>query len=258
MSDDQSMTPSFGDDFDVLEAELGRLAREATATDAVLETPPTDLWSAIAAEAFGEAAPARSNQAPLETSARRDSPFGGPEAPFDVPIMAEASRPSAPVTDLSERRNRRSLSPGLLAAAAALAVLMAVGGYLVAQVQSGAGTGELLATAKISNDELPVEFAESGSASVRRTGSDLYLELELPALPPTGDEAAYYEVWMIDTDVDRMISLGVADSNGRIDIPDGVDHTKFPVVDISVEPLDGDPTHSGQSILRGVLENSGT
>jgi hypothetical protein len=37
-------------------------------------------------------------------------------------------------------------------------------------------------------------------------------------------------------------------------LPENLDVGEFPVVDVSNEPIDGDPTHSGDSIVRGVLE----
>jgi hypothetical protein len=50
-----------------------------------------------------------------------------------------------------------------------------------------------------------------------------------------------------------MVSLGPLRADGRYAIPDGVDVRAFPVVDVSIEPLDGEPTHSGRSVMRGVL-----
>ena len=38
-----------------------------------------------------------------------------------------------------------------------------------------------------------------------------------------------------------------------LEVPSGVDLTEYPVVDVSVEPLDGDPSHSGVSVVRGRL-----
>jgi len=58
---------------------------------------------------------------------------------------------------------------------------------------------------------------------------------------------------MIDTDVTRLVSLGPVRADGTYDLPPGLDPAQFPVVDVSVEPLDGDPTHSGDSVLRGEL-----
>jgi hypothetical protein len=37
-------------------------------------------------------------------------------------------------------------------------------------------------------------------------------------------------------------------------IPESVDLARYSVVDISAEPVDGDPTHSGDSIVRGALD----
>ena len=39
-------------------------------------------------------------------------------------------------------------------------------------------------------------------------------------------------------------------------VPDGLDLGEFPVVDISVEPFDGDPSHSGDSVVRGTLTDA--
>ncbi len=53
-----------------------------------------------------------------------------------------------------------------------------------------------------------------------------------------------------------MISLGAltAGSQGRFTIPAGTDLSVYTIVDVSVEPLDGDPAHSKESLLRGTLD----
>ena len=38
-------------------------------------------------------------------------------------------------------------------------------------------------------------------------------------------------------------------------VPAGVNLTDYPVVDVSLEPLDGNPAHSGTSVLRGTLQS---
>jgi hypothetical protein len=50
-----------------------------------------------------------------------------------------------------------------------------------------------------------------------------------------------------------MVSLGPVRSDGRYEIPAAVDVSAFPIVDVSIEPADGVPTHSGRSVLRGTL-----
>lgn len=67
------------------------------------------------------------------------------------------------------------------------------------------------------------------------------------------DEAkGYQEVWLIAPDLSRLVSLGIltADS-GTFPLPAGLDLAEFPIVDVSDEPLDGNPAHSSVSIVRG-------
>ena len=70
---------------------------------------------------------------------------------------------------------------------------------------------------------------------------------------PTAD--GFYEVWLLDLERDRMVALGVLDDSGRgrLTVPEGVQMGDYPEVDVSLEPDDGDPAHSGDSVLRGEL-----
>jgi hypothetical protein len=47
--------------------------------------------------------------------------------------------------------------------------------------------------------------------------------------------------------------MGPVRGTGRFVIPPGVATDSFPIVDLSIEPADGVPTHSGKSVLRGEL-----
>lgn len=68
-------------------------------------------------------------------------------------------------------------------------------------------------------------------------------------------ESDYREVWLIDPeDLTRLVSLGaLADRQGRFTVPAGLDLADFAVVDVSEERFDGVPTHSGDSVVRGIL-----
>jgi hypothetical protein len=64
----------------------------------------------------------------------------------------------------------------------------------------------------------------------------------------------FYEVWLLDANAQRLVSLGLLEGDtGRFPLPDQVDVSEFPVVDVSIEPVDGDPAHSGDSVVRGTL-----
>jgi anti-sigma-K factor RskA len=87
---------------------------------------------------------------------------------------------------------------------------------------------------------------------IERTDGTRVLEVQLRA----GDlDDEYYEVWLIDEAVQDMVPVGVARSGTvTFELPTGLDLGRFPIVDVSVEPLDGNPTHSGVSVARGVLD----
>ena len=69
--------------------------------------------------------------------------------------------------------------------------------------------------------------------------------------------SGYYQVWLINPETSGLISLGTVGSGAQevtFPVPAGVDPKEFSVVDISDEPLDGDPGHSNVSVLRGELD----
>jgi anti-sigma-K factor RskA len=94
----------------------------------------------------------------------------------------------------------------------------------------------------------------SGRAEVivREDGSRVVqVDLDAPAL-----DDGYYELWLIDSAVVGMVPLGmVQPGTQEFELPPDLDLTQFPIVDVSVEPLDGVPTHSGDSVARGELES---
>jgi RNA polymerase sigma-70 factor (ECF subfamily) len=72
-------------------------------------------------------------------------------------------------------------------------------------------------------------------------------------LPRVGG-GGFYEVWML-RDPAHLVALGSfrvgADGRARLDLPVTASARRFPVLDISREPADGDPEHSGA--LRAAL-----
>ena len=70
---------------------------------------------------------------------------------------------------------------------------------------------------------------------------------ELPAIPGA------YEVWLFGAD-GRMVSLGsLQGGRGDFTVPQGIDTAEYRTVDVSDEPADGNPTHSGVSVVRGTF-----
>jgi anti-sigma-K factor RskA len=144
-------------------------------------------------------------------------------------------------------RSRRR--PWLLVAAAVVAGA-AVGAGAVAVVQNRGDDGQPVTAVAL--DPLADNDASGRAEVVRRDDGSRMVEVELdaPAL-----EGSYYEIWLIDREVVGMVPLGVVRPGTQtFELPAGLDLGEFPLVDVSVEPLDGDPTHSGVSVARGELD----
>ncbi|MEX5720966.1 anti-sigma factor domain-containing protein, partial [Geodermatophilus maliterrae] len=101
-------------------------------------------------------------------------------------------------------------------------------------------------------DPLEGSGASGRAAVVERPDGTLVLRVELAAEAP---REGYLEAWLLDESVSGLIPLGVVRAGTEeFELPAGVDIGEYPVVDVSVEQLDGDPTHSGVSVARGQLD----
>ncbi|HEX6238532.1 MAG TPA: anti-sigma factor [Acidimicrobiales bacterium] len=201
---------------------LGVVARSLTEEDHDLHDPPPGLWDRIAETVAGR-------------TGRGDEPGTG---------RGTAGRDPG---DAIAGPSRWLRSMPWLAAAAAVVVVAGIAAGILAIVGGEEGTA-LVASADLE----PLGDVPAGSARLVETNGGLALDIEAdaPALP---DPAGFYEVWLIDEDIEGMISLGPIRPDGTYAVPDAVDYHDYPVVDVSVEPDDGDPAHSGSSILRGTL-----
>lgn len=202
----------------------------STVADSDLETPPASVWQGISAE-LGLGAGGGAVQVVEE---RADA---APEAAAPIAGVAAGSG--------STRRLRT-----FWALAASLVLVAGIGLGTWAVTTSLAPT----AVAAASLDAFPDHPGAAGNADVEeaRDGSrTLVVSLDSDDVADT-----YREVWLIRNDAGALISLGVLDgAEGSFAIPAGVDLSEYSLVDISAEPVDGDPAHSGDSIVRGELSD---
>ncbi|NQX06218.1 anti-sigma factor [Rathayibacter sp. VKM Ac-2856] len=198
-------------------AGLGRQSRSLT-----LEAPPAEVWDRI----------------------RGELALGAPGT----------AAPVAPVTALpvgrhrpSRRRPRsRRLLPAALVGLAALVVGVVGGVWL----QASRGT-DAVVVARADLEAFPAWQGASGSAELEDADGERELVVHLDA---EGAADTYREVWLIADDATGLVGLGVLDgADGRFTVPAGIDLAEYSLVDISQEPDDGDPEHSGDSIVRGPL-----
>jgi len=171
-----------------------------------------------------------------------------PPAP-QAPRAAEdgSSAPTVP-DELAARRERRGWLPALVAASTAL--VLGVAGGVLWERRDLEPAETTVASAVL--DPLPDWAGSSGEAVLQTTAEgrrEIVVSVDAPA--PAG---TFREVWLLKPDVSGLVSLGVLEGDqGRFDVPEGLDVAAYSVVDISEEHLDGDPAHSGDSVVRGSL-----
>ena len=240
------MSPERDDDLHDL-AEVAELLALGP-SDVVDEQPPASLWAGIEAELQAEGASATDlasgaahpSDAPVISGADLVSGGGALDEP-------EPDSYDGPVVSLDAARSKRNLRMAVVVGIAAAVLLIGVPVGLALRESSDDQPGDFIAA---DLDALSDELAASGEAEL----ADRELRVETMGLDPLDD--AVYELWLLDI-VDGepadLVSVGVIDAAGTFIIDESVDLDRFNVVDISIEPTDGDPSHSGNSVLRGEL-----
>ena len=205
------------------DAEIEAVLRDIEAADLELLEPPDDVWAGI------------------------ESAAGAVEDGHGA-VVSLGSR----------RRMRRRLAIGVAA------VLVVVVAGLAALLLARDDPSEVVATASLAYD--PENFDALGAQA--QAGAELLVDggghsiVIVDAALPSPEAGADLEVWLIRPDaagnVAGLVSLGVIDpaDPGSLAIPAGYDPDAYFVVDISVEPRDGDAAHSGRTILRGLLNEA--
>jgi hypothetical protein len=149
-----------------------------------------------------------------------------------VPVAAEA-------TPIRTGHRRRNVVIGAVAAA-----IVAVALVVSVMVTRSSGPATVSVALK------PVGGASaSGTVSMTTGGSERTMTVDATVAPPSG--GAFYEVWLLETATGRMVSVGVlpSDGKGRYTLPAQL-VAAYDSVDVSLEPDDGVPAHSSDSVLR--------
>ena len=222
-------------DQDLLDVES--MLRSLTLDDlGAPEAPPASVWAGIQGElaASGDLTSAAATQ----------------------PTVVHAS---GSVASLDAHRERRNGRYRFLAAAAAAVVVVA--GAVAVVATRGGDDARVVATAQLTWD--PASFDQLGANAAATAelvqGDDGYELVLTDAQLPTGTVDADLELWLIHVRDDgsfdvQPVSLVDPDSPGTYAVPADLDPATYSVVDISIEPRDGDEAHSGNSILRGELQ----
>lgn len=200
--------------------ELASLAEVvATARVGVVDVPGPgpDVWGRIAAAAF-------------------------------VPGSATTDDASS-VVELRPARDTHRWWP-LVAVAAALALVVGGAGVLGLLPWPSSSAVTVASTELV---PLPgtTSTATGGRAVLLQDGAGYHVEVDAVGL---GSSAGFYEVWLMSPDDSGLISLGTmssGQSHAEFSVPAGLPLSMFSAVDISDEPVDGNPQHSATTVLRG-------
>ncbi len=242
-------------------SELGHLSQVSrTISDHfTLETPSPAVWNRIR-DQRGFGAEFSSDLVPpvvgLEAGDRpaaapqSSATAAAPESPATRPLVAVPSPADEPAEtperlDRPTPSRRRVLS---LALAAGLALLAGIGGTLAWQQFTSNDT--VISSAPL--EPLPAWSGAAGVATLEEDAAGnkiLVITMETPR-PVDGIQ----QVWLADSTATKMTPIGPLSQPGqRFVLPEDLDVSRFPLIDISVQQPGGNPAHSGNSIVRGTL-----
>jgi anti-sigma-K factor RskA len=162
--------------------------------------------------------------------------------------------PPAPVLPRPWASRLRSIGTGRLVVRPALAVaasLVLIAGGVGIGLLAGGGSGDD-APEGARYALSPLDGATAGAQAVATVAGGT-LRVELSGIAPT-PAGSFYELWLLNspTDLVSIASFKVPSSGTTtvtVPLPDDPDGYRF--LDLSVEPADGNPAHSGASVLRG-------
>ena len=210
-----------------------------------LVAPPPSVWDAVEAELEREPEMATATTASVASLPPVHSTAAGP---------AESPVPPADAGDeltarRSSRSTRRRFPLAWVAGAAAAGLVVGVVGARALQAEQ---TDPVTTVASTRLDTLDTRQVR-GTADVVEHDGRLDLQVTTKPMDTAG---GYLEVWLINKDLKRMVSLGVLEpgtKNQPFVIPQDLLDQGYVIVDISREGLDGAPQHSGDSLMRGTL-----
>lgn len=248
---------------DACAAELASLARTASvgrASAGVSSVAPSpELWLRIRAELGLDGGTAGDGDGAVAGAA---GPSGEPATPIAPVTPTTSPRESQLPVELREpvelhtERGRRRGGRRWLPVVAAAAIVGLVGGLGIGAWLGTTSTPSGAVIARAVLDPFPGWPDARGSAVVEELpdGSRQVVVDVDRAVTTASDADPLREVWLIAGDASGLVSIGFLDgTSGRFAVPAGLDLAVYSQVDVSAEPDNGDPAHSGDSIVRGPL-----
>ena len=187
---------------------------------------------------------------------------GGAERPKLSVVTEEERRPAPPTRE--RRRSRLPLLLALLAIAAiALVIVLASSGnssnktaskpHPTAPAPQKPSKPKPKPSPPAAHKTHLVALGSSGAnGSASLTGGGQRLVIKASGLP-----SATYQVWLYNSVIDAASLTKVSGTTMSLDLKLPANASHYRYVDISREPNDGNPNHSGESVLRVALSKLG-
>ncbi|MCS5495639.1 anti-sigma factor [Cnuibacter physcomitrellae] len=231
-----------------IRTELGFADAPATSAPGAESALATPAASASGTASASGAAPASVDSGPSASgtaSAAEPAPALAP-----VPPLPPSEEPGSTSNVRPLRRRSARFWAPLVAAAAVVGLLAGAAIGRSFDPASSRPTASVVATAEL--DAFPGWPGAHGTATVEQLADgshEVVVDVDAQAT-----DAPLREVWLMRGDGSGLISIGFMDgTEGRFSVPAGITLADYPLVDISAEPDNGDPGHSGDSIVRGEL-----
>jgi hypothetical protein len=173
------------------------------------------------------------------------------EQPAAAPGPGAPSRPVPPQARAAVRRRRLAAAGGVLAIAL-VAVFLWPGKVLTGgdDDEGGGGSQQASATRQGAGAKTP-----AGVAFVAQQDGKRQVVVQAANLQPS-QEGQAYEVWLYNSPQEaKSLGAQVTDDKGQYRGAGALpsDYSRYRFVDVSLEPIDDNTAHSGQSVLRGRL-----
>ena len=181
------------------------------------------------------------------------------DAPEPPPLIMPGLPPDPRPVPAADRATagRRFAWPRAIAVLASAVVILGVGVFIGSRLDSDdpattGGQGRTLALETIGEAPPSAE----GRVVLAGSGTDP-VTLDVSGLRPTGKNE-FYELWLLGED-SELVALGSfrVEPGGetKIEVPLPVDPDDYEYFDVSIQPENGSPDHSGRSVLRGLTRS---
>ena len=250
------------------ELDMGDVSELADVRTRLAELP-AEAWTGTAPRGNGHApAPPSPRLSVVSERERAREPEAAAKAKAKAKAKAEPAEP--------ERRSRLPLLLALLAVAAiALVVVLASSGGDESQPKGAGSSGSAAKPSKPSKPAkanakakgkpsksapkpptaaaqevalAPLGAATGATGSAALADGGKRLRLDVSGLPDP--QGGAYQVWLYDSVIDAVSLVKVSDTKLTLDLKLPANASHYRYVDISREPADGNPNHSGESVLR--------